>query len=127
MNDPANRPRHWRFVAAIFVVLILVLSLWPSSALRPLLEMPGFHTGGAHFLGYAALAWLVSHGWPLQPLGRMWVAVCVLGLLVELAQIPVPGRGFQWSDVLVNAAGALLGASVALATRRKAWNGSRPS
>jgi glycopeptide antibiotics resistance protein len=45
---------------------------------------------------------------------RVIVAGCVLSLAIELAQLAIPGRTTSTDDVLLNTAGAALGAVAAL-------------
>jgi len=32
-----------------------------------------------------------------------------LGIAIELAQIPIPGRGFEWADAMANTFGTFCG------------------
>lgn len=46
--------------------------------------------------------------WAAAQKGAFWASV-ITGSMDELLQFYIPGRGGQWTDVLVDAAGALLG------------------
>ena len=86
-----------------------------------------------HLLAYAALGAcfamsLRPPGTTTQPdvevvrLGRAALIVAILsgyGALLELLQRTVSARSFQWSDLLANAVGALLGVAAVLVFRRR--------
>ncbi len=115
MSDPRMR----RAAAALLLGLIVVLSLLPGEHVRALFELPGVTDTRVHFLGYLLLAWVLALGWPAVALWRIWAFATFCGLAIELIQIVVPGRGFEWSDLAVNAAGALGGIALAKAFRRR--------
>jgi len=71
----------------------------------------------AHLLGYAVLALLLARALAPDSL-QAWAAVVLVptavGALVELLQAGVPARTTSIGDGIANAAGAVLGALVAL-------------
>ena len=51
------------------------------------------------------------------PAPLIWLAASGVGLAVELAQEHIPGRSFEWLDLLADSAGAALGAWLGLRWR----------
>ncbi len=97
----------------LWMLLIFIGTAWPGED-RP------FSGGGidkiGHLLAYAILALLAyrflltsrkvrpfaDHAWRVGLFGALY------GLALELYQISVPGRDFQWSDVAANCLGIAL-------------------
>ncbi len=85
---------------------VVVLSLLPGEA------MPGtpVSDGVEHWLAYLVLALL-----PVATAARPWMTSAAmsllipLGLLLEIAQLAIPGRAFEWRDAAANAVGVLAG------------------
>lgn len=78
----------------------------------------------AHLVAYGVLGWLVARGLDRDPgtLRTVVVAVAVAtaaGVGVELLQAPLAARTASATDVLVNAAGAVVGAGAGAAVRRR--------
>ncbi len=96
-----RRRRLWAAVALAAALLIALGSLTPGSEMPETLPWDKFN----HFVGYAGLAGLLG----LAGLRLPWAfAVAVAyGIVIELAQIPVPGRsgGDGW-DILANSLGS---------------------
>jgi VanZ family protein len=79
-----------------------------------------------HFLGFGVLGALMLRWWTfrtgeLTPLRLLQaLALCLAyALLDELHQIPIPGRSFEWLDLLVDATGIVLGTGAALLYRAR--------
>lgn len=100
----------WMLLALLAAVLIGWGSLMPGDDLPE--QMPWDKAN--HFIGYAALAFLV---WcAIRRYWRAWWLACGYGVLIELAQMLVPGRlGGDPGDILANALGAGAGVMLALA------------
>jgi VanZ family protein len=104
-----NRP--WAYFTAVYVLVVLVLSVAPTS-------LPSFGIGPTdkitHFLEYAGLMWLLVHAaaWGRPVTWRLrfgLLAVCIgLGLAIELVQSMLPWRAAELADALANTAGALV-------------------
>ncbi len=111
----------WRTAFWVTVIAVLALSLMPTSP-----ETPG--TGWDktnHLLAYAVLAWLGLRAYAKRPWGVL------LGLLahgggVEALQSFTPHRLAEWSDLLADALGLLLGWAVMYVARRKHRAASQP-
>jgi VanZ family protein len=76
-----------------------------------------------HFTEFAVLAWLVASwadartasGW--HALAFAWAVAVVYGGLIEVLQAPLSYRSAQWSDLAIDAAGAVAGLVVFRAVR----------
>lgn len=104
--------RLW-IVAAILGALAIALgSLTPSDQMPQNLPWDKLN----HFAGYAVLAILAGlAGWRGLP---GWIGVAAYGVVIEFAQIAVPGRlGADPADMLANALGAALGLGMLWAGR----------
>jgi len=75
-----------------------------------------------HFAGYAVLSFLLFTFLRLRSADtvaeikifqRSFIIASVYGILDELHQIPIPGRFFEWYDILADINGAVLGLAVA--------------
>ena len=111
------------FLAAL--LLLLLGSLLPSGI--PLLALP-VAPPVKHVIGYSVLAILMVLAMRADVRRSAGIALglTALGLVVELAQIPVPVRSFLWLDVGACALGAVLGSVVGLGLRRFAAVIRRP-
>jgi len=103
--------RLWLGAGVVLVVLVVVMSLWPSP--------PKVALSHADKLVHA-LAYLMLMAWFGQLCGGgrdrlAWlVGLIVLGGVLELAQGLMSTRSAEWADVLANAGGAFVGWLVTL-------------
>lgn len=98
-----------------------ILSLWPADDLARLgARYLNDKTG--HFLSYLVLAWLLCRGWPQWPAWLCWVLAFVTGMAIEVAQIWMPTRDFEWLDLVANGTGALLGVTLGFHVWRWIWH-----
>ena len=70
-----------------------------------------------HVLAFAVLAFLAHTAWP----GRSWLVPLRLfayGAFIELLQAFTPDRYAEWSDLLADGVGLLIGAAAALLLQR---------
>lgn len=89
-----------RAPAVFWALLILAFSVMPAETTS---APPGYSAPG-HFTAYLVLCLLLAV-WPME--GRKaFVVTFAYGLLMELLQIPVPGRYFELQDIGLNALGA---------------------
>lgn len=65
----------------------------------------------AHFLIYLVLGFLVAHAIKLSKRWAVWISV-LYAVSDEGHQLFVPGRGAQFTDVLIDSAGAMVGISL---------------
>ena len=113
----------YRGLTWIWVLVIAALLLAPGGAL-PGAGLPEAVTTalelGVHLVVFLALAYLAARGYggdvgdgesrPLQGLrSRVLAAVLAYCVLLEIFQIAVPGRGFEFVDIAIGWLGALLG------------------
>jgi VanZ family protein len=118
-------PRAWRAAAIAWTVVVIVFGVLPTHGAVHAVAAghDDLLTSAAHFVEYVVLAFVVAvavDGWPAVRRALVWAGVYAVGLgaLIELVQVPLPYRDGQLSDVMVNAAGAVLGvALVSLAGR----------
>jgi len=115
-------------VYAAAVVAVLVLPVSYSSIVNAIGEwlhssvgLTGFGTGWIEFtanvLMFAPLGFLLT-----LLFGRPWVGILLalaLSVMAELVQIVIPSRQPSLRDILANAAGAAVGAAVAMLLRRR--------
>lgn len=110
--------RAARYGAAFWAVLTAVVLLVPGTAM-PLGEaLPlgpkAFVEMAAHVVLFWILGWLVKRGFVVDGRGRAlrmrWLqALLSYCVLLELIQIAVPFRGFQFVDVVLGFVGVFLG------------------
>ena len=110
-----NRGRRALMVLWFFLIAaVTVLSLLPASVVP---RAPG---GGTleHLSAYLALALI-----PAVAIRRVYsvfavvVLVACLGVLLEVLQIAVPGRAFEWADIMMNSVGVTAGVLAGLPLR----------
>jgi len=105
------------FPALLWLLLITALSTLPNP------QLPGFQLLAAdklvHAVVYGVLTWLLLRGWShssLRSAGwrERWAAFLfstAYGVLMEWVQYAfIPGRFYEFDDMLANAAGAAVGA-----------------
>jgi VanZ family protein len=96
----------WLTIGWGFVGLVVYLSLTPDP---PQTDVPhGMKIG--HCLAYAWLMlWFAQIVRPAAQRRRIAWALAALGILLEFAQGLTDYRGFEFSDMVINAGGAVLG------------------
>ena len=120
-SAPSDSQHNWpvRWLAAIaWMSVVFAASAWPKHG-------PPSARGTdkvLHFVAYAVLTVLLFCCWRAtgrRP--RLVASVCyaatatiVYGMLLELYQLRVPSRDFQWSDILANCAGVVIAALLLL-------------
>ena len=117
-SDKAVRPANKRqFLIAVWGCLlasVVVLSLLPASFAPEQVVDDGL----GHCLAYLVLAVI-----PMAALRRRGTALAAalsmipLGILLEVLQIQIPGRAFEWKDAGSNSLGVMLGLVLGLPLR----------
>ncbi len=106
-------------VVWVAVMLFFSSTPDPGAVLGPdILSLGDAVLHGGGFLLFMILLCRVvffkAGGFGLRPIGWALLICAAYGLLDELHQIPIPGRGFAWSDWAADAGGAVLGGIVVL-------------
>ena len=116
----------------IWALVILLLTLTPGHSL-PKLDM--FTIDGIDLIAHSGvffiLALLMTLGFkkqsrfsPLKEKTGMYVIILctTFGVAIELLQIIIPGRGFEFFDMIANSLGSLMGYYIfGLANKYKTW------
>jgi len=120
-NAPNDSQPNWpvRWLGAIaWMSVVFAASAWPKHG-------PPSARGTdkvLHFVAYAVLTVLLFRWWRTTAarsrlaiaIGRASIIAIGYGLFLELYQLRVPGRDFQWSDILANCAGVVIAALLLL-------------
>lgn len=103
---PLRLRKLWISIGIGFVLLVVYLSLMRDP---PDLGVPETLKAG-HLLAYAGLMLWFAQIYR-APRGRGWLAAafCVLGIVLEYLQGMTDYRGFEYSDMLINSAGVVIG------------------
>jgi VanZ family protein len=125
MEDaPAIRPwihRGWQILAGIYVVVLSWMMLAPQPWIIfgkqqdsvPLVSaastLPDYLQHLGAFMLLACLAQMAVRGGPVNRLSLRASLLVGYALFVETAHTWIPQRTFQWSDLIANLAGVLLG------------------
>ncbi len=118
---PSHRPflRYW-LPAAIWAALIFCGSAVPSTAFPDAIRSELFWDKLGHEIEYALLGALLfralvrGHCWPAGSAVALTVLISsAYGWSDEFHQRFVPGRTFDWQDVLMDGIGGIIGASMA--------------
>jgi len=119
--------REWRVLRALWFFLIAAVTL---CSLLPASVVPRPPGGGTleHLSAYLALALI-----PAVAMRRLYsvfvavISVACLGVLLEILQIAIPGRAFEWADIVMNTvgvtAGVLAGVPLRLGSDRRINSG----
>lgn len=100
-------------IKVLFVIssfAILIFSLLPGSQLPN--DLPW--DKAMHFVGYAGLAFLARYGSAKHPSWQLVIGCILFSIIIELLQLIVPNRSFEWMDILANSLGVLSGLLLAV-------------
>lgn len=121
MKIMSKRSVRWTATAA-YALVIFYLSVMSTGGQPP---FPHFDVL-AHFMMYFGLAVFLS--WSLKASVLMtsrgvillaFIMATFYGLMNEIIQIYIPERGFEYKDLLANAAGAIAGATIMVRFRNR--------
>ena len=96
---------EWLFAGYVWVFIVILLSIDPS----PTLDLP-INDKIAHFVAYGGLMGWFSQVYQIHK-QRFIVAVLLvlLGVSMEFYQSTIPGRYYEFADMIANTGGVLLG------------------
>jgi len=120
---------RWAAVAVVLLVLLVGsllpggISVFPERGISlpaGILFLPGrISPPIKHLLAFGLLGFFlvlaVQANW--RRAGLVAGGLAMLGLVIELVQIPIPGRSFLWVDAAASAAGAVGGAVMGVVVR----------
>lgn len=92
------------------VILIAIGSVMPGKQLPSNLPWDK----ALHFIGYFGLGFLARMGSDKRPTWLLMIACILFSLVIEVAQMFIPNRGFEWADLLANSLGVVTGVLVAM-------------
>jgi hypothetical protein len=101
-------------IACIAFPAIVVLSMLPIGDKSALHTRGRFHSLG-HFLIFGLVAYVAGRtSRSVQTRIFLFVGVVLFGFAIELAEHLIYQAAFEWTDVMVDAAGVLVGTLIAL-------------
>ncbi|MBK6680035.1 MAG: VanZ family protein [Ignavibacteriales bacterium] len=118
-----NKQKIALWVLVGYWIILFLGTTLPSS------NLPDVPSGDKlnHFAGYAVLSFLLFTYLKLKSADtvdeirifqKSFIIASVYGILDELHQIPIPGRFFEWYDILADINGAALGLALAFILNR---------
>ncbi len=102
---PAPGAPAWRAVLAALVLAICWLAFDPAP---PSSVDTGWDKAN-HALAFAAVGVVARLAWPAAGALRLFAGGLAYGAFIEIVQSQVPGRSAEWSDLLADAAGLVVG------------------
>lgn len=99
-----------KFQAACFLLWCLVWAVLALFSVRPSIPDLPFTDDQLHFIAYGSMSFLAIFFCTRGRQLAFWAAATIAaGFLIECAQIYIPTRDFQYSDLYSNVAGAMSG------------------
>lgn len=120
---PSGSTRGNRIYRWLYALWGLSFAVVVYLSLRPEPELPGILWNAdkaGHFLAYFWLAVLpaLMARKPMRLL-PLWLALIVLGVILEVSQLHISGRMFSLGDLIANTAGVLVGGGTGILCRNK--------
>lgn len=100
-NSPSTR---WVWVFFSAALAVLALALTPTASR---IATTGWNKTN-HLLAFAVLAWLGLKAYPRHA-AAVLIGLFAYGALVEILQVFIPSRAADWTDLIANILGLLLG------------------
>jgi VanZ family protein len=108
----------WRIVWTSLLIVVVIGSLLPGdSTVMKELDSLAINDKIEHFLAYAGLALVPTLHETMAKLKGFLAFAAIMGVLLELGQLLVPGRTCDVYDALADGAGILAGFLLGLAIR----------
>ena len=95
----------WRISFWLCLALTSYLSLMPQGELPPINVWDKL----SHSIAFAAIALSAALGWPQRDYFRsVLIPLLAFGIMIEVAQLFIPGRQFSLLDIVADAVGILV-------------------
>jgi len=108
----------WRIVWTSLLIVVVTGSLLPGdSPIMEKLDSLAVNDKLEHFVAYAGLAFVPTLHETAIKFGASLAFVAIMGVLLELGQLFVPGRTCDFYDALADGAGILVGFLLGLPLR----------
>lgn len=98
------------------LVTVVFVALYPNLKLPPMIIGIRLSDEFYHILAFTTLTFIALQVW--QPSLPLMLLLVFFALGLELAQVAIPGRGVELSDVVASLSGVALGGMVSSAPRR---------
>ena len=96
---------EWLFIGYVLVLIVILSSIDPS----PTLGLP-INDKIAHFVAYGGLMGWFSQIYQIQKQRIIVAALLILlGMSMEFYQSTIPGRYYEFADMIANSGGVFLG------------------
>lgn len=102
--------KTFKFLFILGTLAIFIGSLLPGKQLPPGLPWDK----ALHFIGYFGLGLLARLGSVKRPAWLLIIGCIAFSLIIEVAQMFIPNRGFEWPDLLANSLGVVSGVLLAI-------------
>jgi VanZ family protein len=118
MSRKPGQSVFWRIVWTSLVIAVVVGSLLPGdSPVLKELDSLAVNDKAEHFLAYAGLAFVPTLHETVAKLRGFLALAAIMGILLELGQLLVPGRTCDLYDAFADGVGILAGFLLALPIR----------
>lgn len=99
-----NQSNRWTWAFFAVALAVLVLALTPTASRT---ATTGWDKTN-HLLAFVVLAWLGLKAYPRRVAAAL-IGLFAYGGLIEILQIFIPNRSADWTDLVANGLGLLLG------------------
>ncbi|MFQ5450305.1 MAG: polysaccharide biosynthesis tyrosine autokinase [Nitrospinaceae bacterium] len=111
--DSTSKFKNWRAAGYLAAAAIVILSLIPSFPLQTGLASIPLGDYFAHLSSYAILMFCFSKAFTGKSTQfKLGMGFLTMGILLEILQIPVEGRGFELTDIMGEMLGIIIGFTV---------------
>ena len=115
---PLRHARRWRLASAILLIFVLVGALMPAILWPVRREYVDWWIGAdkwLHAMTFVILAIWFAGQYQARSYWRIGLGLILFGFLIEGCQRLVTYRSSEWFDILADAAGIIVGLTIAMA------------